>query len=302
MLSQKAIRRKIKAVKNIQKITRAMKMVAAAKLKRVQERVGASRPYSEKMRQLVQAVAPFAREVKNPLLEVRETKTRGLVVLSGEKGLCGSYNNNIIRLGMRTLQSWGDKPFQVMSVGRRGTDWYRRREVPVTKAYTMPGVNAPFSEIEEIANAIASWYESGAVDEVYIAYTIFKSPIVQKTEVIKFLPIEPPKSDDHLRPGADEAGHNLEAQGATDYIFEPAAPELLGTLLPRYLRIQVYQFLLEAMASEQGARMSAMSAATDNAGELLESLTLAYNKARQASITKELLDIVGGAEALKSVN
>jgi F-type H+-transporting ATPase subunit gamma len=290
MLSQKAIRRKIKAVKNIQKITRAMKMVAAAKLKRVQERVGASRPYSEKMRHLVQAVAPFAREVKNPLLEVRETKTRGLVVLSGEKGLCGSYNGNIIRMGMRTLQSWSDKPFQLMSIGRRGTDWYKRRDVPIAKQFTMPGVNAPFSEIEEIANAIASWYESGAVDEVYIAYTIFKSPIVQRAEVIKFLPIEPPK-------GESEAG-----QGATDYIFEPAAPELLGTLLPRYLRIQVYQFLLEAMASEQGARMSAMSAATDNAGELLDSLTLAYNKARQASITKELLDIVGGAEALKSVN
>jgi F-type H+-transporting ATPase subunit gamma len=289
MLSQKAIRRKIKAVKNIQKITRAMKMVAAAKLKRVQERVGASRPYSEKLRQLVQAVAPFAREVQHPLLEVRETKTRGLVVLSGEKGLCGSYNNNIIRLGARQIQSWNDKPVQVLSIGKRGTEFYKRRELPVVKNFTMPGVNAAFTEIEEIANTIADWYTSGAVDEVYIAYTVFKSPMVQRTEIVKFLPIEPPSA---------AAG----AEATSDYIFEPTAPELLGTLLPRYLKIMVYQFLLEAMASEQGARMTAMTSATENAGELLDSLTLAYNKARQASITKELLDIVGGAEALKSVN
>ena len=291
MLSQKAIRSKIKAVKNIQKITKAMKMVAAAKLKRVQERVGASRPYSDKMRQLVQAVAPFARDVKHPLLEVRETRRRGLVVLSGEKGLCGSYNNNITRLGMRTMQGWTDKPFQVMSVGRKGNEFYKRREVPVVKNFAMPGVNAPFSEIEAIANAIAAWYESGDVDEVYIAYTIFKSPMVQRVEVLKFLPIEPPTAK------AGDAGPAVD-----EYIFEPAAPELLATLLPRYLKIQIYQFLLEAMASEQGARMTAMSSATENAGELLDSLTLAYNKARQWSITRELLDIVGGAEALKSVN
>jgi F-type H+-transporting ATPase subunit gamma len=291
MPSQKAIRQKIKSVRNIQKITRAMKMVSAAKLKRVQERVGLSRPYSQKMRDLVSAVAPFARDVDHPLLKVRETKNIGVVVLTGDKGLCGSYNNNIMRKTVRALAEFGKTPFQLMTIGRKGHDFFRRREYPVTRTFPLPGVNAAFSEIQAIADSIAEWYTSGTVDAVYIAYTVFKSPMSQKAELVKFLPIEPPKDEVETA-----SASNL------DYIFEPAAPELLGNLLPRFLRIQVYQYLLESMTSEQGARMTAMSSATENAGELIDSLTLAYNKARQWAITKELLDIVGGAEALKSAN
>jgi F-type H+-transporting ATPase subunit gamma len=209
-----------------------------------------------------------------------------------------------VRLAVRTAAAWEQTPYQMMSIGRKATEFLRRRGYPLARSFPMPGVNAAFSEIQAIADAIAGWYESGAVDEVHIAYTVFKSAMVQHAEVVKFLPIEhAPHAPEGRASGAGSAAAPAApAAPARDYIFEPEAERLLADLLPRYVRNQVYQYLLEAMASEQGARMTAMTAATDNAGELIDTLTLAYNKARQAAITKELLDIVGGAEALKHVN
>lgn len=293
MLNQRGIRRKIRTTKNLQKIFQAMKMVAAARLKRVQDRVAASRPYSEKMHELVNAVAPYAHTVTHPLLEVRPPKKIGMVVLTGEKGLCGGFNNSIIRVAAKAAGEFGDTPVELITIGRKGNEHFKRRNYSIAKTVALPSVNAPYSVYKSIVDTIAEWYTSGAVDEVHIAFTVFVSTMTQRPSIIKVLPIEPPKAS---------AGDGAKATEQKDYIFEPPAPQLLAELLPRYLENQIYHKILEAMASEQGARMTSMTAATDNAGELIETLSLAYNKARQFAITKELLEIVSGAEALRQAN
>jgi len=289
--SLRDIRRKIRVVKNIQQITQAMKMVAAAKLRKVQNRVTAGRPYFEKMRDLVEALAPRAREVHHPLLDVREeVHTIGLVVITAEKGLCGSYNANLIRAAVRFLDDQEEGvPAKLLTVGRKGRDFFSKRDYDIHQHFTQIGVDSPYSEVKAIANAVTGFFLDGTVDRVYIAYTQFISAMRQRPLVVPFLPIEPPA-------GEEDA---TDIQGA-DYIYEPEAEELLGRLLPRYVDTLVYHYLLESVASEYGARMTSMSAATDNAGELIESLTLEYNRSRQASITKEILEIAGGAEALKT--
>ncbi|MBI4861920.1 MAG: ATP synthase F1 subunit gamma [Candidatus Riflebacteria bacterium] len=291
MLTQKAIRRKIKVVRNIQKITRAMKMVATAKLKRAQERVVQSRPYAIRMLELVASLATLVERATHVYLTPRPIKTRGLVVITSEKGLCGGYNGNLIRLAVSTLESWAGTRYELFTLGRKGTDFFRRRDYPVVKALPFPGVNARAAELTGIADAISSWYVSGAVDEVFFVYAVFKNVVAQTPTVVRLLPIDPAS----LRSQST-------SKRAVDHEVEPDAETVLSELLPRYFRYQVHQYLLEAMASENGARTTAMTAATDNADELLESLTLSYNKARQWAITTELLDIVGGAEALKNVH
>ncbi|NCO35903.1 MAG: ATP synthase F1 subunit gamma [Armatimonadetes bacterium] len=297
MASLRDIRRKIRAVKNIQQITQAMKMIAAQRLKRAQGRVNAAKPYSEKMQQLVGYLAPHARDINHPLLELRDpVDAVGVVVVSGEKGLCGSYNNNVIRAGVNAIAnirerraSAGDQmPVHVISVGRKATDFLRKRDYNLHASFTQIGVDTAFAEVQAIADAITGIYLDGTVDEVHIAYTEFVTAIQQRAKVIKFLPIESPSAGD------GEPARQLE------YIFEPDAPGLMAHLLPRYVETQIYHLLLESVASEYGARMTAMSNATENAGEMIDNLTLTYNKARQATITRELLEVVGGAEALKT--
>ena len=291
MLTLKAIRRKIKAVRNIQKITRAMKMVAAAKLKRVQERVGQSRPYSDKLQELVEFVFSRVNDSTLPFLVARPTAVKGFVIFTGEKGLCGSFNNNVIRLAVRTMEDCGKGRFKILGVGRKGNEFFQRRGYPIDRSYSFPGVNAPSQEFLKIADSVWTWFESGEVDEVQVIYCKFKSALHQEPRVVRLLPAGP----------AEETEESDGRTARPDTLFEPPPDQLLGVLIPRYVRHQVFQFLLESMASEQGARMTAMTAATDNASELLDSLTLSYNKARQWAITRELLDIVGGAEALKQI-
>jgi F-type H+-transporting ATPase subunit gamma len=304
MASLRDIKRKIKVVKNISQITQAMKMVAAAKLRRVQERVEQGKPYAQTMNQLVGTLAPNVREFEHPLLESRETHAVGIVVVAADKGLCGSYNSNILRRGHRfvdeKLAELGigrhDERLRLITIGRKATDYFRKRDYPVTASYASVGVDTPYVEVRAIADAITGLFLNGQVDEVHIAYTEFVNTIVQKPMTVKFLPIEPPASE------ADEgvdAAIDDEAGGTQDFIFEPGAPELLGVLLPRFVETQVYQLLLEATASEFGARMTAMTNATKNANEQIDALTLIANRTRQAAVTNELLDIVGGAEALK---
>ncbi len=295
MASLRDIRRKIGTVKNISKITQAMKMVSAAKLRKAQDRVAAARPFAEKMRELLAEVAPHVPlEViaKQPLLQVRDDLRAAVVVVSSDRGLCGSYNNNIIRraqqfIDERRAAGW---TIDLITIGRKATNVLRTRGYEPLASFQMIGVDAPFAEVQVITEAVVGTYTRSAtpVSEVWVAYTEYVNAVVQRTQVGKFLPIE-----------ATAVASAGEAQPVpVEFEFEPDAEAMLAELLPRFVDNQVYQYLLEATASEYGARMTAMSKASDNAGELIESLTLQYNRSRQDAITKELLDIVGGATAL----
>ncbi|MBI4865551.1 MAG: ATP synthase F1 subunit gamma [Candidatus Wallbacteria bacterium] len=293
-LSLRAVRRKIRTSKNLQKIFSAMKMVAAARLRRVQERVTAGKPYALKMKQLVEAVGPFTIGVEHPLLTKRPTRENPcVVVIAGDKGLCGSFNNNALRKAHTFIDELGGKSVQLITIGKKAGIYFRKRGYRVVESFNQIGVNSPFSEVQKIADAMTEIYVSGKADEVWVGYTEFITTMRQKPHVVKFLPIEPPGQ-------AAKIEISITGRPVTDkeYIFEPGAAELLKGLLPKFVRNQVYKFLLESMASEQGARMTAMSNATDSAGDLISDLTMVANKARQASITKELLEVVSGAEAL----
>lgn len=293
MANLRDIRRKIATVKNIAKITQAMKMVAAAKLRRAQDRVAAARPYAERMREMLERVVPRvppAVIAEHPLLQPRETDSVALVVITSDRGLCGSYNNNIIRLAQSFVaeQREAGREVEILTIGRKGTRTLRTRGYTLSDSYDMLGVDAPFAEVQVITRAVVGAFTRAdhPVGEVHIAYTKFINAVAQRPVIERFLPIEAP------------AVGEAETGGEVAFEFEPRVEELLAVLLPRFVDNQVYQYLLEATASEFGARMTAMSKASDNAAELIGTLTLEYNRARQDAITREILDIVGGAEAL----
>ena len=303
MASLRDVRLKIRSVKNIAQITQAMKLVAAAKLRRVQERVEQGKPYSQTMAELVGMLAPNVREFAHPLLEERPVTAIGVVVISADKGLAGSYNSNLLRVAhqfvdrkiqeLSTLDSGGREKVQIITIGKKATEYFSKRGYIVVQKYMSIGDKAGYDEVRNIANSVTGMFLSGQVDEVHFCFTEFINTITQRPQAIKFLPIEPP--------GAAEFGDGstpVASEGKLEFIFEPSAPELLGVLLPRFVETRVYQLLLEAVASEFGARMTAMTNATKNANEQIDDLTLLANRTRQAMITKELLDIVGGAEAL----
>ncbi len=275
------IRRRIKSVKNIEQITKAMKMVAAARLRRAQEKAAASLPYTEKVRAVLASVAGHASDLSHPLLEVREVKNIGYLVLSADKGLAGAYSSNVIKEVLPHIRDKNNS--SVIAVGRKARDYFKRR------GYTMDDEFTGFSEkptIEHaiaIARSVAEGFRSGKYDEIHLVYTLFHSAITQKATSVKLLPIE-------------DMANSTNSQ---DYIFEPSAEEVLNHLVPQYLQTTIYGALLQAAASELGARMTAMGSATDNAEELIAKLILNYNKIRQATITREISEIVGGAEALK---
>ena len=293
MASLRDIKRKIRVVKNIAQITQAMKMVAAAKLRRVQDRVQKGKPYSQTMAELVGTLAPSVKDFSHPLLTVREVERVTVVVIAGDKGLCGAYNSNILRLGHRFLDEQiaerGRDNVRLLTVGKKSGEYFRKRGYEPARHFGGIGPDTPYEEIRAISNELTGTFGSGATDEVYICYTEFVTALTQRPGTAKFLPIEPPAS-------AGDA--NDDKAGNSDFIFEPDIEELLSKLLPRYVETRIYQLLMEATASEFGARMTAMSNATKNANEQIDSLTLIYNRTRQANITKELLDIIGGAEAL----
>jgi F-type H+-transporting ATPase subunit gamma len=308
MASLRDIRRKIRVVKNISQITQAMKMVAAAKLRRVQDRVQKGKPYSQTMAELVGTLAPNVTEFSHPLLENRAVGAVGIVVIAADKGLCGSYNSSILRLAhgfidgkIRELST--QNAVQIITVGRKATDYFRKRDYPVVQNFPAIGPEAPYEQVRAISNAVTGLFLTEQVDEVYICYTEFISAISQRPQSVKFLPIEPPSAvdGDQLSVNGDRnSDHQTPATGGKqEFIYEPGAPQLLGVLLPRYVETRVYQLLMEATASEFGARMTAMTNATKNAGEQIDKLTLVANRTRQAQITTEISEIVGGAEALK---
>lgn len=277
------IRRRIRSVKNTQQITKAMKMVAAARLRRSQDRVLATRPYSTRLRTIIANLAAKGAG-SHPLLEQREEIKRTLlVVVSGDKGLCGSFNTNVLRAAGKRLQQLPNA--DLLLLGKKGADFYRRRWPRIRAAHSTLFTRLERSDAEAIAADITEAFISGEYDAVWVVYNEFKSMIAQELRDERLLPLEPP--------AADEA-----ASG--DVIYEPNAKDILGELLPRFVTYQVYRILLESQAAEHAARMTAMDSATKNAKQMIERLTLSYNRARQAAITKELIEIVSGANALES--
>lgn len=284
MPSLRDIRRRIRSVRNTQQITRAMQMVAAAKLRRAQQRVEASRPYANKMKQLLEALAGASGEFTHPLFEVRPVRREVLVLFSSDRGLCGSFNANLIRRAHLFLKERGPQASLLVPVGKKGMDHFKSRPYPLGQVYQDWQGNLDFERVKAITRYLTELFLAGEADRVHLLYTQFISTVSYRVVLEPFLPITPPA-------GAASLG--------TDYIFEPDAPELYGRLVPAFALTRVQIALAESLASEHGARMFAMSNATANAKEMINSLTLQYNKARQASITKEMLEIVGGAEALK---
>jgi F-type H+-transporting ATPase subunit gamma len=288
MPSLQSVKRKINSVKKTQKITKAMKMVAAAKLKRAQQRILAFRPYGLRMRQAITDLSVRANRTAHPLLQKRPVKNIRVSVVTSDRGLCGAFNANIFRKAVQVIEECEARGAKVSVgvVGKKGGDFFRRRQWPIHDPFINIFERLSFEHAIEIATAGTEAYRTGVFDEVHVVYNEFKSAVQQRVIVEQMLPIEP-FEDTVATP----------AQGA--FLYEPDEEELLAVLLPKWAQAQIYRILLESSAAEQAARMSAMDGATRNAGELIKSLTVYFNKTRQAAITKELMDIVGGAEALK---
>ncbi len=288
MATLRDIRRRIRSVQSTQKITRAMKLVAAAKLRRAHERILAARPYAGKMAELLGHLvsAVGAEGAAHPLLEQREGPRRQIVVITADRGLAGAFNANIIRRAMELVRQSSPADLTLVVVGRKARDFYRRRSWIVKHAMVGFWDRLAFGHAQELADFLVQQYLAGEVDEVYLVYNEFRSVAVQRPVRVQLLPIPRGEAE-----GVETA--------PVDYIYEPNPEAILSDLLPRHVRIQVYRALMESLAGEYGARMTAMEAATKNATEMIGVLTIQYNKARQEKITKELLDIVGGAEALK---
>lgn len=287
MATLRQIRQRIRIARNIQQITRAMKLIAAARLKRAQDRVMASRPYSERMQTLIGTLALTSGTIEHPLLQSREQVRRvGVLLITADRGLCGSYNTNIIRRCMDFVQQYEHEQVRLLTVGKKGMQFLQRRGYPTVQHFSIPLSGPTIAHAQEIAGIAQQMFLSEEVDEFYLVFSRFRSALVQIPTVQRLLPVERAEVEN----GRVEYLH---------FIFEPSSEELLKRLLPRYVLNLVYQALLEATASEHGARMTAMSAATDNAGKMISTLTLNLNRARQAAITKEILEVVSGAEALK---
>jgi F-type H+-transporting ATPase subunit gamma len=283
------IQRRIRSVQSTQKITRAMKLVAAAKLRRAQERILAARPYANKMAELLGNLVSGAEggDGSHPLLEQREGPRRQIVIITADRGLAGAFNSNVLRNSLAFVRASNATEVTLVVVGRKARDFYRRR--PYTVKRDMVGFwdRLAYAHACELADYFMAQYLESQVDEVHLIYNEFRSVAVQRPVRQQLLPI--PKTEGGGQPAAE----------SVDYIYEPGPEAILGDLLPRHVRMQVFRALMESLAGEYGARMTAMEAATKNAKEMIEVLTIQYNKARQEKITKELLDIVGGAEALK---
>jgi F-type H+-transporting ATPase subunit gamma len=287
MAGLKAIKRRIVSVKNTRKITRAMKMVAAARLRRAQQRITELRPYAIKTAELLGQVAARVEDAQiHPLLARRPEKKVLIVVLTSDRGLAGGFNVNTCKRAFalwKQLESEG-KEVGFAIVGRKGGEYFRRRGARIVKTFTGIFENLTSANAGEVGRFISGHYVAGELDAAYLVYNEFKSAITQVVTVDQLLPVkpvEPPPGD------------------ATDYIYEPNQHALLDRLLPMYMEVQSFRALLESVASEHGARMTAMDNSTRNASDMIDRLTLQYNRARQAAITKELMEIIGGAEALK---
>ncbi|MCC7381406.1 MAG: ATP synthase F1 subunit gamma [Deltaproteobacteria bacterium] len=332
MASVRDLRKRLKAVSSTQKITKAMKMVSASKLKRAQDAIVTARPFAIRSKEVIDHVLSHADLVGHPLLTGRAAHRVELVVLSSDRGLCGSFNSNIIRAGERFISENTSRfeQIEITTIGKKGRDHFKRRGRTILADYEGVSQRPSFERAAEIAGELIGRFNSGRIDAVFMVYNEFKSAISQKVVVTPLLPLEPlevwaehpmvkvgemfPYSKD---PGT-MAGRSMDVSigrgelpswaperlemytEGFEHEFEPSREEVLNELLPQYLGVQVWRAILESTAAEHGARMAAMDAASRNAKEMIEKLTLTMNRARQAAITKELMEIIGGAEALKA--
>ncbi len=287
MATLRDLRRRITSVKSTQQITKAMKMVAAAKLRRAQRRLLDARPYAERLNQVLAHVAAQEESSLHPLLEVREPRNICYLVVTSDRGLCGSFNANVQRRARLAIDAHDEQTHvQVINFGRKGFDFFSRRGYEIHERYINLFNELAFKHAIEVSRLLQKRYLEKEFDRVYVVYNQFKSAGSQVATIEQLLPIEPEMPEfDRYQP--------------VGYIYEPSPGEILDTLIPKNLNIQVWRTLLESSAAEHGARMVAMDAATDNAQEMIDQLSLTYNKARQAAITTEILEIVGGAEALR---
>ena len=294
MASLRDIRKRIRSVKNTQQITKAMKMVAAAKLRKAQDAIIAARPYAQALEQMIADLAGRSEDLAHPLLTARAVRNVDLVVLTSDRGLAGGFNSNIIRRVNRFLleNARTYQRIRLVTIGRKGYEYFRRRSVEILKDY--PGLFAQvnFATASDVADEAARRFLEEETDAVFVVYNEFISAISQKVILTQVLPLQ---SLGH----APTEGEKRDRPSAVDFEYEPNRQAVLDRLVPQAIAIKIYRALLESLASEHGARMSAMDNATNNASEMIDRLTLHYNRTRQAAITKELMEIVSGAEALK---
>jgi F-type H+-transporting ATPase subunit gamma len=287
MPTQLDIKRRIRSVKNTQQITRAMKFVAAARLRRAHERALAARPYARALAHVIKSAALRIPESAHPLLARRTEERVLLLVVSGERGLCGAFNSNVIRRAIEFLRGRPTQTLEVMTLGRKGRDALRKQRWKISAEYVDISSRADHARSSEIAKQIAELYQANQIDAVYVVFNEFKTVLTQTITLEKLLPIEAPET----RPGEASATGEI----AIDYLYEQPRADLLDGLLPRYLESQIFRALAESSASEHAARMTAMDSATNNAVDLIDKLTLYMNKVRQAAITKEIIEVVSGA-------
>lgn len=286
MAGVRDIKRRIRSVKSTQQIIKAMKMVAAAKLRKTQEAVVASRPYSRKLNEVLGRIVASAKDSNHPYIASRPVKTVGIILITADRGLAGGYNANLIRKAMLESARLDQYKTGLLTVGRKGRDFMRRRQKKILGEFVGISDTPTYSEALHIVRMVEKLYQDGTFDEVHIIYQEFVSPVQQRPVMKQLLPI----------PYEGET----EKDELSEYIYEPKPEQVLEILLPKYINNMVYQALMEAKASEHGARMTAMGSATDNAGEMLNGLTLSFNRARQGAITREIAEIVGGANALQA--
>jgi len=288
MPSMQDIKKRIRAVESTRQITKAMEMVAAARLRRAQQQIESYRPYAHKMQDMLSNLSEASGEIEHPYFEVREVNRAVLVLFASDRGLCGSFNSNLIRRAGQWLNEHKNENPALVLVGKRAWDFFKRRDVEILSYYQDFGGKMDLGKVRQITNELSEMFIAKKVDEISFVYTSFLSTASFRITEMQFLPIQ---SD--FTAGDDAKGP------AKEYIFEPNPEEIYKRLLPNYALVQMQMALAESLASEHGTRMIAMGSATKNAGEMIDHLTLVRNKARQATITKELLDIVSGAEALK---
>lgn len=286
--SMRDIKRSIRSKENTRQITKAMKMVAAAKLRQAQERAEASRPYAAKLREVIINLAQGTNDVSHPMLVSRPVKKTGYLIITSDRGLAGGYNSNLLRLLVQTVQKrhQSNDEFVIFVIGRKGAEYLNRRGLPVISEVTGLGDSPSFADIKNIASEAVRFYAEEQFDELYLVYNEFINAVSQRPIEKRLLPL-----------ASDEFAED-QSFTKTEYEYEPSQEEVLAEILPRYAETLIYSALMDGKASEFAARMTAMSNATDNATELIEQLTLQFNRARQAAITQEIAEIVGGAAAL----
>jgi F-type H+-transporting ATPase subunit gamma len=289
MASTRDIRRRIKSVKNTQQITKAMKMVAAAKLRRAQERAEQARPYAAKMEEVIGSIASGSGSANHPMLVKRPVKKTGYVVITSDRGLAGSSNAQVLRAATQEMRNKSKDDYAIFVIGRKGRDFFQRRGYPLVGETTGLSDTPTFADIKNISTQVVKLFQEGVYDEVILYFNEFINPILQVPRAQKLLPLE------------DVGGQKPEKKTGeitAKYDYEPSADKVLDSLLPKYAETLIFSALLDAKASEFGAKMTAMGAATDNATTMINSLTLVLNRARQAAITTQIMEIVSGAEAL----